>query len=62
MRRRTGFASRFALLIAPFAVMALMRLAGAGDEALSGGFLTAGFLCYLVIPTLALERRRHART
>ena len=61
MRRWKGIVSRCALLLAPFAVMTLMVVVGADEDALSGGFLTAVFFFYLVIPTLCLDRRRQVR-
>jgi hypothetical protein len=48
-------------MAAPFVVLALLALMGAGEEALTGGFMVASFLFYLLFPTLALERRRLAR-
>ena len=49
-----------AKMAAPFVVLGLLAAFGADDEALTGGFLVASFLFYLLVPTLALERRRVA--
>lgn len=58
MQRKADPWARIAMLFAPFAVLAILAVAGASDEAMSAGFLTAGFISYLVVPTLYLERRR----
>lgn len=57
----TGSLCTLARMAAPFVVLALLALLGAGEEALTGGFMVASFLFYLLFPTLALERRRLAR-
>jgi len=58
MRKRTGLWSRLGILLAPFAVLFLLIVAGASDETLSAGFLTVAFFCYLVVPAYYFERRR----
>jgi predicted PurR-regulated permease PerM len=58
MRKRTDTWARLAVLLAPFAVLFLLIVAGASDETLSAGFLTAAFLCYLLVPAYYFERRR----
>jgi len=58
MTPRTGLVGRLALALGPFTVLALLRLAGAEGDALSGGFLTACFVFYLAIPAIARDRRR----
>jgi hypothetical protein len=58
MQKKTDPWVRIATLLAPFAVLAVLAAAGASDEAMSAGFLTAGFISYLVVPTLIFERRR----
>jgi|GEM_PF-5565134 len=50
-----------AKMVAPFVVLGLLAVMGADEEALTGGFLVASFLFYLVVPTLELERRRLTR-
>lgn len=50
-----------ARLAAPFLLLALLAAVGAGEEALTGGFMVASFLCYLLVPSLAFERRRMVR-
>jgi predicted MFS family arabinose efflux permease len=50
-----------AKMAAPFVVLGLLAVMGADEEALTGGFLVASFLFYLVVPTLELERRRLTR-
>ncbi len=57
----TGSLCTLAKLVAPFVVLGLLAVLGAGEETQTGGFLVASFLFYLVVPTLELERRRLAR-
>jgi hypothetical protein len=58
MTPRSGLIGRLGLALGPFTVLALLHLAGAEGDTLSGSFLTACFLFYLAIPALARDRRR----
>ncbi len=61
MDKRNGHLSCLARMSAPFAVLAVLAGMDASEEALTGGFLVASFLFYLVVPTFDLERRRVTR-
>ncbi|MDX1592900.1 MAG: hypothetical protein R3298_01540 [Gammaproteobacteria bacterium] len=52
---------KLARLSTPFAVLALLALVEADEESLTAGFLATAFLCYLVVPSLALGRERVVR-
>jgi hypothetical protein len=44
------------MLLAPFALLAVLAAGGASDDSMSAGFLSAAFVCYLLLPS-----RRHLR-
>lgn len=56
MRRRSAYRGRLGRLLAPFALLAVLAAGGASDDTMSAGFLSAAFVCYLLLPS-----RRHLR-
>ena len=56
MRGRSACCGRLGTLLAPFALLAVLAAAGASDDTMSAGFLSAAFVFYLLLPS-----RRHAR-